>query len=99
MSSNLTPSGRLHLIITGRVHGVFFRASAQELADELGLTGWVSNRADGTVELVAEGSQKSLDRMRSWAHHGPPSAHVEGVREIDEPATGEFTNFQLRGSY
>ena len=89
---------RLHLIIRGRVQGVFFRASAQEFAQSLGLTGWVRNRIDDSVELVAEGEPERLTVMREWSRHGPSGAVVEAVEEILDSETGEFFSFYVRGS-
>ena len=88
---------RLHLIIHGRVQGIFFRGSALQLARELGLTGWVRNRLDGTVELIAEGDETQLATLREWCAKGPRGAVVRSLDVLDEPATGEFTSFGVRG--
>jgi acylphosphatase len=85
---------RLAVRITGRVQGVFFRASAEAEAKRLALTGWVRNRADGSVDLVAEGSKTSLDDLIAWCRHGPRRAEVEDVQVEWAPFTGEFTNFR-----
>ena len=66
----------VHIIVYGHVQGVFFRASALAQALELGLTGWVRNLHDGTVEVHAEGSQGDLDNFIEWCRGGPPSAAV-----------------------
>jgi acylphosphatase len=87
---------RLHLILRGRVQGVFFRASACEQAELLGLVGWVRNRPDGAVEIVAEGDASSLTRLRQWAASGPPGALVQRVEEFNEQETGEFYRFGVR---
>jgi acylphosphatase len=89
---------RIHLIIHGRVQGVFFRASAQELAVSLGLTGWVRNRIDDSVELVAEGAPEHIMVIREWSRRGPAGAVVDSVEEIAETETGEFYAFYVRGS-
>ncbi len=89
---------RLHLIIHGRVQGVFFRASAREVAVSLGLTGWVRNRIDDSVELVAEGEPQRLSVLRVWANTGPTGAFVESIEELTESETGEFAAFYVRGS-
>jgi acylphosphatase len=89
---------RIHLIIRGRVQGVFFRVSARELAQSLALTGFVRNRIDDSVELVAEGEPQTLRVLREWSHHGPNGAFVESVEEIVETETGEFAAFYVRGS-
>lgn len=90
--------GRLHLIIRGRVQGVFFRSSAQELGQALGLTGWVRNRADESVELVAEGPAEKLALVLNWSRRGPAGAAVESIEQIQERETGEFASFYVRGS-
>jgi acylphosphatase len=87
---------RVHLIIRGNVQGVFFRQGAADLAERLGLTGWVRNRADGAVEIVAEGSPDALQRLRAWSTRGPRGAEVDSVDEVDESATGEFEEFRIR---
>lgn len=88
---------RIHLIVHGRVQGIFFRASALELARELGLSGWVRNRLNGSVELVAEGSTEALGQFSAWCAKGPRGAVVRNVEVIDEAATGEFNSFDVRG--
>jgi acylphosphatase len=88
--------GRLHLIIRGRVQGVFFRVRAQEVAEGLGLFGVVRNRPDGAVELIAEGPDHKLARLRDFAKRGPTEAHVTAVDEIAEAETCEFSDFFVR---
>ncbi|MBT5986499.1 MAG: acylphosphatase [Nitrospina sp.] len=66
----------VHIIIHGKVHGVCFRASTQIKALELNLIGWVRNLPSGTVEVHAEGSRDSLDKLIKWCQKGPPSANV-----------------------
>lgn len=87
---------QIHLIITGRVQGVFFRASAQATAVKLKLSGWVKNLPDGTVETVAEGEKGALDEYLSWCRKGPPVAQVIQVDVQWEKATGEFAGFSVR---
>jgi acylphosphatase len=86
---------RAHLIIEGRVQGVWFRDSTRNEATRLNLTGWVKNRFDGSVELVAEGSQEEVKKLIEWCHHGPPSARVTMVHEIKEDYTGNFDSFRI----
>jgi acylphosphatase len=86
---------RVHLLIEGRVQGVFFRASAQAEASRLGLTGWARNRPDGAVEIVAEGKRKKLDDWIAWCRHGPRGAGVENVRIEWEEFSGEFSAFRI----
>lgn len=86
---------RIQLIITGRVQGVLFRSSAASEAQKLGLTGWVRNRSDGAVEIVAEGRKESLEELVSWAKAGPDFARVEDVKVAWERATSEFSGFEI----
>ncbi len=75
--------------ISGRVQGVFFRAETQEKANELGLTGWVQNHPDGSVEIHVEGQEDALTRFAAWCREGPPAAVVERVHEEEVPERGE----------
>lgn len=86
---------RAHLIVKGRVQGVFFRASARRRAGELGLTGWVRNNPDGTVEAVVEGDVDTVEKFVSWCREGPPNARVAAVDVTRSGATGEFTHFKI----
>ncbi len=87
---------RLHAIVEGHVHGVGFRAFVLEWALELDLTGWVRNRWDGTVEVVAEGPKIELEKLLAALKRGPRSYTTSGVRSEWLDATGEFTRFQVR---
>ena len=87
---------RKHILIAGKVQGVFFRASLLQRAKTLGLTGWVKNRSDGRVEAVLEGAENNWAAMLDWCHQGPPAAVVREVSVTDEPYTGEFTDFNVR---
>ncbi|MGH7791237.1 MAG: acylphosphatase [Thermodesulfobacteriota bacterium] len=87
---------RVHLVVRGRVQGVFYRATTQQKAIELGLAGWVRNRADGTVEVVAEGDREALENLIEWCRVGPERAQVKNV-DIDwESYTGEFREFTIK---
>ena len=85
-----------HLIVRGRVQGVGFRQSMCTAADRIGVTGWVRNLRDGTVEAVVHGAPDDVARMLVWAHRGPPGAHVASV-DVTE-AIGEFDLFEHRPS-
>ena len=86
---------RAHVKIYGRVQGVWFRASTKEMADKLGIKGWVRNMPDGTVEAVFEGDDKSVEKMIEWCHRGPPLARVDRVEVEYEEPQGE-TSFRIR---
>jgi len=76
----------VHLRIVGRVQGVGYRYALQHEAVRLGITGWVRNRADGSVEALAQGPQPALDALIAWARRGPPAARVSDVTAT--PSTG-----------
>ncbi len=75
------PQCRL-LTVSGRVQGVFFRASTKRQANRLGLTGHAINLDDGNVEVFACGSASALDQLEAWLAHGPPAAHVVNVQSV-----------------
>lgn len=76
---------RSHVIISGRVQGVGYRYSTWEVANQLGIKGWVRNRSDGTVEAVFEGDEATVAKMIQWCHQGPPHAKVTQVAVESEP--------------
>jgi acylphosphatase len=86
---------RIHLIIEGRVQGVWFRDSTRREAVSLGVLGWVRNRSDGTVEVLAEGPEDKVRELITWCHHGPPAAGVSRVQESQEKWQGEFNSFDI----
>ncbi len=87
---------RVYITVAGRVQGVFFRANTQEVAQRLGLSGYVRNLPDGRVEVVAEGEEEALRKLVDWCHEGPPLARVERVEVRWENPTGEFSGFHIR---
>ena len=87
---------RVHLLIEGKVQGVFYRASSEAVARRLGLSGWVRNLPDGRVEAIAEGPAEALESFVAWCHEGPPAAVVHHVAVQTGPATGEFGGFDQR---
>jgi len=84
---------RLHARIEGRVQGVGFRYFVLTEAQKLGLTGWVANRVDGQVEVLAEGEHETLEKLLAVLHEGPRGALVMGVRYEWGDASGEFDHF------
>lgn len=89
-------SHRVHLLISGRVQGVYYRVSMVAAALQHGVTGWVRNLPDGRVEAVAEGTEKALRALIVWCHKGPPRAAVTAVGETWSRATGEFDDFTVK---
>jgi acylphosphatase len=86
---------QVHLYVRGRVQGVFFRASAQREARRLGLTGWVKNRADASIELLIEGEEEEIKEFVGWAYKGPGAARVDTVDVRWRSYTGEFSDFRI----
>jgi len=86
---------RAHLIVKGRVQGVFFRHNTNREANRLGVTGWVRNLSSGDVEVVAEGERNAVEELISWCRRGPSMARVDDVTVIWETYTGEFSGFNV----
>ncbi len=86
---------RAHVIIEGRVQGVFFRAETRAVAQQYNLTGWVRNLVDGRVEAVFEGEEGDVEKAVQWCHTGPPHALVTKVTVNRAPYTGEFKTFSV----
>ena len=87
---------RVYILVKGKVQGVFFRATARDVARSLGVKGWVRNRWDRKVELVIEGDIEAVNRMIDWCRQGPPGAVVTGIKVEEQPFKGEFENFTIR---
>jgi acylphosphatase len=87
---------RAHVTIRGRVQGVYFRASTVYEAQNRGLTGWVRNCSDGSVEAVAEGDPNKVEEWIAWCGRGPLGARVEKVEVKRLPYLGEFQAFQIK---
>ncbi len=88
-------SKRVHCFVSGRVQGVWYRKSAQQTAQSLGLSGWVRNLDDGRVEFVAEGTADKVDALLAWAAEGPPGAQVGNVATEAEDPTGRNGDFDV----
>ena len=96
MSDNATNRPRrTRVLVSGRVQGVSFRDSTREKAQELGLSGWVRNLSDGSVEAVFEGEGDRVEEMLSWCKEGPPSASVQRVSSEDEEPEN-LQGFEIR---
>jgi len=91
----MAEKARVHVLIEGRVQGVFFRAATRDEARALGLQGWVRNLADGRVEALFEGDKPVVENMLAWCRKGPPYAYVDQV-EIDwQPYQGDLMDFRV----
>ena len=87
---------RAHIIVKGKVQGVYFRQNAQRVCNEFGVTGWVLNVGDGSVEAILEGSKNSVEDAISWFMVGPSNAHVEKIELSYDKYSGEFQDFMIR---
>ena len=87
---------RIHIFITGRVQGVFFRQSTRVMAIKNNANGWVRNLDDGRVEIIAEGDESNIHALAEWCKTGPANSRVDKFELIDENSTGEFEIFEVR---
>ncbi|HBQ20633.1 MAG: acylphosphatase [Deltaproteobacteria bacterium GWA2_38_16] len=87
---------RAHLIISGHVQGVFFRANAKKIADSLSLTGWARNLPSGQVEIYIMGEFNPVQKMINWCHEGPERAEVTEVEVTWDKNLGDFTSFEVK---
>lgn len=83
-----------HILIHGRVQGVFFRESMRQRALELGVAGWVRNRADGAVEALLHGAPERVEELLAWARRGPPAARVDRLHIEVAEAADDFEGFE-----
>ena len=90
---------RAHVLISGRVQGVFFRDYTRRAAAERGILGWVMNTRDGRVEAVFEGEKEKIEDMIRWCHQGSPMSRVTGVNVDWQEFVGEFRDFSVKYFY
>ena len=86
---------RAHILVSGRVQGVFYRDHTRRWASSLGLSGWVRNLADGRVEVLVEGEKKDIENLMGNLKEGPPLSWVENVAAEWEEYKGEFSDFRI----
>jgi len=87
---------RTHVVVSGRVQGVFFRSETQDEARRQNVTGWVRNLPDWSVEAVFEGEKANVNRLIEFCRRGPPGARVTKIEVAWENFTGEFRDFTIR---
>ena len=92
----MADKAQVHIVVSGRVQGVFFRGAAAQEARALGLSGWVRNLLDGRVVILAEGERRNLEMLLAWAHQGPSAARVEGVEAEWSEYEGKLHGFEVR---
>ena len=91
----MADQARVHVVIEGRVQGVFFRASTRDEARARGLGGWVRNLPDGRVEALFEGDQRVVENMLAWCRKGPPYAYVSRVEVERQTYVGDMADFRI----
>jgi acylphosphatase len=84
----------VHLLIEGEVQGVFYRATAKEMADKSGITGWIKNTWEGNVEAMITGNETSVQKFIDWCWQGPKKANVTNVTVTKKEETS-FNNFSV----
>ena len=89
-------SKRVHLLISGKVQGVYFRQSMMETAEKNNVVGWVQNLPDNKVEAMLEGNDTNVDAVIEWAYFGPAGAAVDDLKITEENHVGEFSDFEIR---
>ena len=91
--SNLS-TWKIH--VTGKVQGVFFRASTEEKARALGINGWVRNQSDGSVRIIAQGTKSNLNALLEWLNHGPERADVDYVKWEETQGSQVYEEFKIK---
>ena len=89
-------SKRVRVVVHGLVQGVFFRETTRRKAAAFGVTGWVRNRPEGSVEAVFEGEPRRVDELIAWCRRGPIGAEVDDVDEVEEIPRGDQHSFEVR---
>ena len=92
----MTELARLHAVVYGHVQGVNFRTATRRQGQALGVSGWVRNLPDGSVEVIAEGQRSSLQQLLNWLHSGPPASRVRDVRFTWHEYEGALSQFSVR---
>ena len=87
---------QIHIFVTGRVQGVFFRQSTKVMAIKNNVKGWVRNLDDGRVEIVAQGETQDIDNLAHWCKTGPANSRVDEFELSEENVTDEFENFEVK---
>ena len=85
----------VHILIRGKVQGVFFRQALKVLAIKNNVCGWVRNLKDNHVEVLLEGDSNAVNLIVEWAHHGPANSRVDEIKFNNEEFKNEFTNFEV----
>lgn len=86
---------RVHLYVSGKVQGVYFRQGMKETAEKNNVKGWVRNLPDKSVEAILKGEESNVDAVIDWSNFGPPGALVNELKVVAENSIEEFTDFEI----
>ncbi|MGI0086705.1 MAG: acylphosphatase [Nitrosotalea sp.] len=86
---------RVHLYVSGKVQGVYFRQGMKETAEKNNVKGWVRNLPDKSVEAVLEGEESNVDAVIDWSNFGPPGAMVDELKVVNEDNIEELVDFEI----
>ncbi len=92
LTMNLTAK---HILVKGKVQGVFFRKNTKQVAEALTVAGWIKNTEEGNVEIFAQANKDAIEKLIDWCRHGPPKANVEGVEIKDAAIDDSICNFSI----
>ena len=86
---------RVHILVTGKVQGVFFRQATKVIAIKNNVTGWVKNLEDTKVEILLEGDAQNVNSLVDWCHNGPANSRVDEIKIAQQDFLGQYSNFQV----
>ena len=85
----------VHILVTGKVQGVFFRQATKVIAIKNKVTGWVKNLENGQVEILFEGDDKNVNSVIDWCHNGPANSRVDEIKIKQQEFSGQYSNFEV----
>jgi len=85
----------VHILVTGKVQGVFFRQATKVIAIKNNVTGWVKNLENGQVEILFEGDDKNVNSVIDWCHHGPANSRVDKIKIKKQEFSGQYSDFEV----
>ena len=86
----------VHILVTGKVQGVFFRQATKVIAIKNHVTGWVKNLESGQVEILLEGEDQNVNSIVEWCHNGPANSRVDEIKIEQQKFSGQYSNFEVR---
>ena len=86
----------VHILVTGKVQGVFFRQATKVIAIKNHVTGWVKNLESGQVEILLEGEDQNVNSIVEWCHNGPANSRVDEIKIEQQKFSGQYLNFEVR---